>query len=283
VTPAVGRPFASTPAGSDATPRPTPVESSGRPFCFDHPAATREIRLDVHRVRYALRRGRRRTIGFVVGAEGLSVSAPQWVRIGEIEAALQEKCSWILRKLFEQQERSRRLQAARVDWHDGTTIPFLGEPVIVVIDPRTTGAVLDAGGQSLPGVARLVLRVGLPHDAHAEQIRDAVQSWLQRQARRVFDERCAHFARRLAVTVRRITLSSAQTRWGSARADGSVWLNWRLVHFAMPTIDYVVAHELAHLRHMDHSPRFWDVVRSVIPDVDAERHRLRDKVLPVLD
>ena len=64
-----------------------------------------------------------------------------------------------------------------------------------------------------------------------EQIRDAVQSWLQRQARRVFDERAAHFAPRLGVRVTRLALSSAQTRWGSASADGAMRLNWRLIHF----------------------------------------------------
>jgi hypothetical protein len=99
----------------------------------------------------------------------------------------------------------------------------------------------------------------------------------------VFEERCAHFAPRLGVQVRRLALSSAQTRWGSASADGSVRLNWRLVHFALPTIDYVVAHELAHLREMNHSARFWDVVRSVIPDMDAARGTLRHDVLPVMD
>ena len=83
-----------------------------------------------------------------------------------------------------------------------------------------------------------------------------MQSWLQRQARRVFEERCAHFAAAArGARTRRIALSSAQTRWGSASADGSIRLNWRLIHFALPTIDYVVAHELAHLREMDHSPR----------------------------
>ena len=110
-----------------------------------------------------------------------------------------------------------------------------------------------------------------------------MQSWLQRQARRVFEERVAHFAQKLNVRCRRLTLSSAQTRWGSASQDGSVRLNWRLIHFAMATIDYVVAHELAHLREMNHSPRFWDVVRSVLPDFERSRGALKDDTLPVFD
>lgn len=263
-----------------------PVRSAGTApigTSFRHPEAGREIRLDGHLVAYELKRARRRSIGFVVGLEGLSVSAPRWVTLADIEAALREKSGWILRKLGEQQDRQRRLQAARVDWRDGTRIPFLGEPVTVVLDSRATGAVLDAGGEALQGVPRLALRVGLPHTAQPVQIRDAVQSWLQRQARRVFEERCRHFAEQLGVRVTRLSLSSAQTRWGSASADGSIRLNWRLVHFAMPTVDYVVAHELAHLRHMDHSPRFWDVVRSVVPDYEQHRSALKDDVVPVFD
>ena len=110
-----------------------------------------------------------------------------------------------------------------------------------------------------------------------------MQSWLQRQARRVFEERCALFAPRLGVRVKRLSLSSASTRWGSASADGSIRLSWRLVHFALPVIDYVVTHELAHLREMNHSAAFWDVVRSVIPDYEQARGALRNEVLPVFD
>jgi len=110
-----------------------------------------------------------------------------------------------------------------------------------------------------------------------------VQSWLQRQARRVFEERCQLFTQRLGVRYTRLSLSSAQTRWGSASADGSIRLNWRLIHFALPTIDYVVAHELAHLREMNHSPRFWDVVRSVLPDYEQARGHLKDGVVPVFE
>lgn len=269
-------------AGPVADPA-VPIAEVLAPAVFRHPQADREIRVGEHLVAYALKRVRRRSIGFLVGPEGLSVSAPRWVTQRDIEAALHEKSTWILRKLAEQQERAQRQQDAKVDWRDGTSIPFLGETVIVVLDARATGAVLNTDADSLPGVPRLTLHVGLPHTAGAEQIRDAVQSWLQRQARRVFQERVTHFAQQLRVSCTRLSLSSAQTRWGSASADGSIRLNWRLIHFALPTIDYVVTHELAHLREMNHSPRFWDVVRSVLPDYEQARGALRDDVLPVFD
>lgn len=278
-------PAALTPAApaAPATPSldPPPQRLAGE--VFRHPRAQRDVRLDGHLVAYEMRRARRRSIGFVVGPEGLSVSVPRWVGTKEVDSALQEKRGWILRKLREQRERAARLQSARVAWRDGTELPFLGETLILVLDARAGGVVLDARTEGLPGVARRLLRIGLPHGATPEQMRDAVQGWLQRQARRVFEERCALFAGRLQVRVRRIALSSATTRWGSANADGSIRLNWRLVHFSLDIIDYVVAHELAHLREMNHSPAFWDVVRSVLPDYEHSRVALREGQVPVFD
>ncbi len=272
--------------GSATAPPPPALPPAAPPPAvphFQHPRAQRSVSLAGHAVGYEFRRARRRSIGFVVGTEGLSVSAPRWVALAEVEQALQAKAAWILRKLHEQQERASRLQAAQVVWQDGTSLPFLGETVIVLLDARVTGAQLNSDAQALPGVPRLTLHLGLPQTASQAQIRDAVQSWLQRQARRVFDERCAHFAARLGVRVQRLSLSSAATRWGSASASGAVRLNWRLIHFALPVIDYVVTHELAHLREMNHSPAFWDVVRSVLPDFEQRRGALRDQVLPSLD
>jgi predicted metal-dependent hydrolase len=302
---AAAPPLAQTvqPPAGEAAPRPASPSTE-----FRHPRSQRELLLSGHRVAYELRRSRRRTIGFVVGAEGLSVSAPRWVGLAEIESALREKGSWILRKLHEQRERSARLDAARVEWREGGTVPFLGDTVILVLDPRTTGAelvsprgawrrppegvqhvlgrpgaVLHTDATALPGVPRLTLHLGLPQTAEPDQIRDVVQSWLQRQARRVFEERCALFADRLGVRMKRLSLSSASTRWGSASADGSIRLNWRLVHFALPVIDYVVTHELAHLREMNHGPAFWDVVRQALPGFEQARGALRHEILPVLD
>ena len=261
----------------EASPPPAPsLAPPAPPTSPLRPARSqREIGFGEHRVAYELRRARRRSIGFVVGADGLTVSAPRWVGLGEIEAALREKSAWILRKLQEQRERAARLAAARVDWRDGTELPFLGRRVVLRLDAQRSGALFDA--------AASVLHLGLPQGAAPAQIRDLVQSWLQRQARRVFEERCGQFAPRLGVRIKRLTLSSAATRWGSASADGSIRLNWRLVHFALPVIDYVVTHELAHLREMNHSAAFWSVVRSVLPDYEHSRGALRDEVLPVFD
>ena len=253
------------------------------PGRFHHPRAQRLVLLGEHAVGYEFRRARRRSIGFVVGLEGLSVSAPRWVAIAEVESALQAKAGWILRKLHEQHERAQRLQAAKVVWQDGSSLPYLGETLIVLLDARVNGVRLHDEAQALPGVPRQTLHVGLPHSASQDQIRDLVQSWLQRQARQVFEQRCAHFAPQLGVRISRLSLSSASTRWGSASASGAVRLNWRLIHFALPVIDYVVTHELAHLREMNHSPAFWEVVRSVLPDFEQSRGALRSEVLPAFD
>ncbi len=258
------------------------------PAAFRHPRANREALLGDSVVAYEFRRGKRRTIGFVVGPDGLVVSAPKWVPLNEVDAALREKTGWILKKLDEARGRRERMESARIEWKDGTVLPFLGEQVIVVLDPRhafdAVGAVLNtndaAENLTLAGVPRLTLHIGLPHSATPAQIRDAVQAWLMRQARRIFVERLDHFAPALGVQWRKLSLSSAGTRWGSASADGSIRLNWRLVHFRQSVIDYVVAHELSHLRVMDHSPRFWDTVRTVVPDYAELRGQLKDESLP---
>lgn len=266
------------------------------PATFRHSRATRETLLDGILVAYEFRRGRRRTIGFSVGPEGLSVSAPKWVPLYEVEKAVLQKASWIIRKLHETRDRHHRLESARMDWRDGAVLPFLGEQVTLVLDP---GHAFDGVGAELKSVPKisvgtgtvtatetvasahgLSLHVGLPRSATADQIRDVVQAWLMRQAKRIFIERLNHFAPTLGVQWHKLSLSRAGTRWGSASADGSIRLNWRLVHFRQPVIDYVVVHELSHLRVMDHSPRFWDTVRTVVPDYAELRGQLKDEAIP---
>jgi len=271
---------------------PSPTDRSPPDPLLRHPNATRELSLDGQRIAFQLTRVRRRSIGFVVEAKGLTVRAPKWVTLRDIDAAVHEKRRWILARLDEQRERAARLAASRVVWRDGATIDYLGQPLTIVVGAAGEAGNGEAALMAAPAVVTTALapapgggadtatprlRVALPRDAGEAQIRDAVQSWLQREASRVFAERAAHFAALLGVRVKRLSLSSAATRWGSANANGSVRLHWRLIQHPLATIDYVVAHELAHLREMNHSTRFWNVVRSVVPDYEAARARLRQE------
>jgi predicted metal-dependent hydrolase len=278
---------------------------------YAHPRATRRIQLGTTDVAYAFRRGKRRTIGMAIGPDGLEVSAPRWVTLGEVESALHEKADWIARKLVEMQERQQQLGAARIVWADGVLLPYLGDQLKVVLDSTSTlkknsaqfepalpphvdgvrvhSSIAPAGatevvqeGAAAQAAQPLLhtLRLGLPLNAESQQIRDAVQAWLMRQAKALFVERLDHYAPQLGVQWQRVSLSSAATRWGSASANGAIRLNWRLVHHKRDVIDYVVAHELSHLRVMDHSPRFWETVQSVMPDYAQRRRVLKDEPLP---
>ncbi|MCM2295406.1 SprT family zinc-dependent metalloprotease [Rhodoferax sp.] len=280
------------PKPKPATPAQDPVVVAGVAVHFCHPHASREVRLGHALVAYEFKRGRRRSIGFSVGPHGLAVRAPKWVPLAEVDAALQEKSAWILRKLQESRERHARLAEHTIDCRDGAGLPFLGQTIRLKLDPEhgftDAGAELvadafvpDAAPATLPGTQPpMILRLSLPNHASPDQIRDVVQAWLMRQARQVFQERLDHFAPLLGVHWKKLALSNAGTRWGSARVDGSIRLNWRLIHFSLAVIDYVVAHELSHLREMNHSPRFWDTVQSVLPNYAALRQQLTRETAP---
>ena len=242
------------------------------PVQFAHPQANRSVVFEGVHIGYAFARAKRKTIGFSIGPDGLVVRAPKWVSLKEVEAALQEKSSWVLRKLSESQERFHQREHTRVEWHDGAQFAYLGKPVQLCIDPAQGSAQLFTGQTH-------VLRIGVSANANAAQIRDCVQAWLMRQARELFEARLNHFAPLLGVEWKKLSLSNAGTRWGSARADGAIRLNWRLIHLSPSEIDYVVAHELSHLRVMNHSTQFWETVRSVMPDYAERRQRLKTESL----
>ena len=258
----VAAPKPAAPGAPPALPTPAPLEAG-----FTHPVANRHALLRGITVSYRFERSRRKSIGFTVGPEGLVVRAPGWVPLREVDAAVQEKADWILAKL--QQMRERPLHPARqaLEWVHGADLPYLGGAVRLCVVQR--GEV-----PQLPeGVTPLLL--SLPPGASPTQVREAAEAWFRKKARALFEERLQHFGPQLGVRHQRLSLSSARTRWGSARTDGHIRLNWRLIHLPLAQIDYVVVHELAHLRVMDHSPRFWDTVGEVLPDYRQRRRQLR--------
>jgi predicted metal-dependent hydrolase len=249
-------------------------QAQARSWGFTHPAANRHAQLQGVTVSYRFERSRRKSIGFVVGADGLVVRAPNWVPLREVDAAVQEKGGWIVAKLQQFKERQTEQFQKAIEWRHGAEVPFLGRTVQLCVLERGVGRV---HGQDL--APEQVLPVTVPPGASVTQVRDAAQVWLKKQAKALFEERLKHFAPLLGVRWQKLSLSSASTRWGSARNDGHIRLNWRLIHLPISQIDYVVVHELAHLREMNHSPRFWETVGEVMPDYAERRKALRQAPL----
>lgn len=242
----------------------------------NHPRSNRQTRLHGVELGYHLRRSARRSIGLVVRPEGLSVAAPRWVTQAQVDQVLQDKAAWVLKKLAQMHQHAPALPPA-TDWHDGATLPYLGAPLRLALDPAHPAGAADLLPPDGEHPARL--RLGLPVHALAPQIRDAAHAWLARQALALFTQRLDHYAPQLGVRWHRLTLTQARTRWGSAKADGSIRLNRQLVHLPLALIDYVVVHELSHLREMNHGPQFWATVGRVLPDWPERRRALRQTPL----
>ena len=246
----------------------SPLSQSQGEVAISHPRANRETVLEGMRVAYLFQRVRRRSIGFVVGPDGLEVRAPKWVTLKEVELGLQERGEWVLRKWAELQEKQKNIR--QIEWREGASLDYLGAPIHLQLSPQNGRSELNDQRQLL---------LALPHSAEASQIRDAVQAWLMREAKTLFERRLNHFAPLMGVQWRRLSLSNAGSRWGSARVDGAIRLNWRLIHLKPEAIDYVVVHELAHLHEMNHSPAFWKVVADILPDHLERRKALQKENL----
>ena len=230
-------------------------------------------------VAYHLRRSARTTLGLRVDDRGLCVSVPLRACQRDIEQALQAKARWILAKLLQRHERQRQQADAPVAWGEGTQLPCLGGHLVLHLDPTLRSSTGPALHTQLAGPVppEQPLRLRLAPDSPPEAVRQATARWLQAQALAVFQQRCAHYAPRLGVQPTRVALTSARTRWGRATSRGVIRLHWHLLHFPLAVLDYVVVHELAHLREMNHGPAFWALVHARVPDVTACQAALRQK------
>ncbi|MBV6273553.1 M48 family metallopeptidase [Alcaligenaceae bacterium CGII-47] len=253
-------------------PSPWPTWHIPRPETLPAHASWREITLGEHTLGYVLRRSRRKTIGLMVHDDGLQIQAPTWSTLAHIEQAIREKSSWILRKLQARAQHLRLLALQDNPWRSGGRIPYLGVQISLQLDG--TQAAHYQGQDNAPETSD-VLCLPLPGDALADRIRESACTWLQQRAVIDFSRRLDHYLARADQTIQGWRLSSASARWGSCSSARRIMLNWRLIHFAPTIIDYVVAHEVAHLRIMNHSPAFWRELEGLYPDYKHARDTLR--------
>lgn len=199
------------------------------------------VRLDVSVVRRA-----RKSIGLRLVDGRLDIVAPPRVSLAALQALLEARRDWIARHWRAQQE-TRALNAA---WP--SALPLLGASLPLLRDEAVSRRARVEDG---------VLRVGGDDAACRRQVAD----FLRDAAGPAFSERFARLAPLAARPPGKLALSSARTRWGSCTAAGVIRLNWRLIQAPVAVLDYVIAHELAHLRHMNHSPAFWDETARLFP------------------
>jgi predicted metal-dependent hydrolase len=236
---------------------------TGRGAQLRDDAAARQVALGGRTVEFRLLRSRRRSIGMEIGLAGLLVRAPIRAPLYEIERVLSERSGWILAALDRWQRRRRETLPRR--WISGARMTYRGEELL-----------LEVRAAREPRVARDLFQLSIAHpDPVAEDdIERRVVAWLRSEAQRVLAPELARLAAALGRPPPPLRISAARHHWGSCSRNGTIRLNWRLIQLPPRLARYVVAHEVAHLVEMNHSPRFWAQVEALHADHAADRRAL---------
>ncbi len=207
-----------------------------------------EITIEVRRRKTA----RHLTLRVAHGGEGVYLTAPPHTPTASLRAFLADKSDWLAEKLAE--------RPGPVDIEPGVLLPFAGRPQR--LQPGTGRRVVQDGDTVLvPG--------------QGVRFRARLKAWLMEEARARLLDAAERHARALDRPIRDIRLRDTRSRWGSCSADGRLMFSWRLVMAPPFVLDYVAAHEAAHLVEMNHSARFWALLGSLDTDLDGGRAWLR--------
>jgi predicted metal-dependent hydrolase len=229
---------------------------------------------------------RRKNIHVLVDDDGmLSVRAPWRFSLKLARAAIDEHRGWVMRRLRSAAE-SRRRRPALVS---GSELSLLDERLTLRILLQAQLSLLadtnpSVGGRRQSGET-LVRRDGVVfrhgrrlyvelHSLKLGALRGLLEAWFRQQAVDRLPERLHELARRLDVAPAQVQIRAQKSRWGSCSSAGYISLNWRLVLLPLELADYVLVHELCHLKHLDHSRDFWSLVASLIPDHRRRRERI---------
>lgn len=220
---------------------------------------------------YTVRRSRRRrrTMEITVDTKGaVRVAAPNHVSSADIAAFVQARAQWIEK----QRKASRATPSEPRRFVNGESLLFLGREYVLRIHEGTNRYT----EVRLEGSA---LAISLPQSHDASEVSApsvaALEAWYRLEAERVIANRLLHYQERVGVQPKALRMSNARTRWGSCGLGSTIRISWRLIMAPLSVIDYVIVHELCHLRHPNHGRRFWRLVGTILPDYEALRGHLR--------
>ena len=214
-------------------------------------------------ISYLLEHRARRTVGLKITAEGLIVHAPKRIFAFQLNQILLNKSAWILSKL---QHRAAS-QVEKMAWVDGSQLHYLGQTIQLHILENSSNKSLQFEANSLT--------LATPSPNNHALISRKVIAWYKKNAVVDFNRRLEILAAKLGVNAPPLTLSNAKSRWGSCNSRGEVRLNWRVLQAPPHIINYVICHELAHLKEMNHSAKFWTVVERLFPEYKAAEKELK--------
>ena len=234
----------------------------------------RSIALQGRRVDYRLvRRRGRRGVGLKVDGTGMTVAVSLSTPVSAVEEMIDKNATWVLKKLDEWSHRRIVPQT----WQTGIGLSFMGDTVTLMLDIAADSTRRKPYVEQLMGHLFIHAR-----STDSAVIEKAVVDWYKKLALPHVAQRAFFFAKLHGLVPPRVFVSSANGRWGSCNSRREVRFSWRLIKARPALIDYVVCHELAHLRHMNHSAAFWQEVERMCPDyralraeLDANDHKFR--------
>ncbi len=223
------------------------------------------------RIDYGVRLAdRRQTIGIIVRPNGtVDVQAPKGTRRKRIADMVAAKAVWILEK----QEAAQTYRFSPREFVSGETLLYLGRQYQLKV-LKTIGRGSGIQVRLIRGRFEVRTPKRWGQNRRRKEIRAALVAWYCEHAREKLSEIADRFVSRLGFSYRTLVLRDMKTRWGSGGQSGRLVFNWRIILAPRRLVEYVIAHELCHMRHNDHSPTFWRMLRRVIPDAVQRRDEL---------
>ena len=228
------------------------------------------IEYEVHRSKR-----RRKTVQITMDGGRVLVAAPVDTPDSKLEAIVHKRAPWILR-----QAPDPLVAPSKKRFVSGETLPYLGRNVRIIVEPAEAQAPQFRFDH---WSFRIAVPVGLDETNRYDGIKMALIQWYRKRAAQRLPQAVEMWRKRMGLPGwPEVLIRDQRQRWGSCASDGTLRFNWRVVMLAPALIEYVVVHELAHLKVNSHSPEYWTLVSNLLPDAQQRRRRLREagRILP---